>query len=531
MALKRFPIGIQDFERLRNEGKHYVDKTDMIYRLVTTDSYYFLSRPRRFGKSLLLSTLQCYFEGRKELFEGLAIHDLEKEWKRYPVIKISFARNRYDSVEALQTTLNSILEPYETLYCTANRRGNEWGPRLSDLIVAAHDKTGMQPVVLVDEYDAPMLDAMNNPTLLHALRNEMRKLFSPLKDLSGMLRFVFMTGISKFSQLSIFSEVNNLKVITMLKEYSGLCGVTEDELRDTMRPEVQALADANGMTFDEARDALRRMYDGYHFCPNSVGIYNPFSLMNALNDRCLSNYWYGTGTPTFLTHMVRDNGMDPETLDKGFTATLDMFDTPAETASSPIPILYQAGYLTILGTRTGNRYILGFPNDEVRMGFLKNLMPNYAKPTEAENDTWLMQFTDAMDEGNIDKALSLMRSFLSSVPYNADRQGENHYRTLLFFIFKLCTPYFTRVEEASAAGRSDAVVETPKAVYLFEFKLDGNGTVDDALRQIDEKGYLIPYSTALDADGNPKRLYKIGVTFDAERRTVGEWKIVEATEA
>ncbi len=528
MVLKKFPIGVQDFATIRNRGYFYVDKTDLVYNLTHTNQYYFLSRPRRFGKSLLISTLQCYFEGRKELFEGLAMEKLETEWKKYPVLKISFAGNKFNTLNALQVVLSRVLEDFEKCYGITNRCGMEWGPRLADILQAAYAKTGMQPVVLVDEYDAPLLDSMDKPELQQILKEEMRKLFSPLKDQGGILRFVFLTGISKFSQLSIFSELNNLNIITMDNEYAAICGITKEELLTQMQPEIQALADKQGKTYDEACAALQKQYDGYHFSKNSPDIYNPFSLISSLSKGELDNYWFATGTPTILTKLVKKFDMEPEAFSRGFGATQEMFDAPTETATNPIPMLYQSGYLTIKGTKFGNRFILAFPNEEVRLGFLKSLMPYYAEDDVVKNDTFLMRFADTLEDGDLESAMQQIKAFLSSIPYNAEHKDENHYKTLFFLIFKLCTPYVTRVEECSAAGRADAVVETANSIYVFEFKLDSNATAEDALKQIDDKGYLIPYSTTLAADGTPKKLYKIGVSFDAEKRTIGDWIIAES---
>ena len=526
MALKRFPIGVQDFAVIREDDKYYVDKTDLIYKLVKADRYFFLSRPRRFGKSLLVSTLQCYFEGRKDLFTGLAMEKLETEWKKYPVFKLSFAGNKFITEEDLADTLNLKLGEWERQYGLMPSDKSAWGVRFELLIKAAHASTGMPPVVLVDEYDAPLLDSMENPELQLTLKNEMRKLFSPLKDLGGILRFVFLTGISKFSQLSIFSELNNLNVITMDDEYAAICGITKEEVLTQMQPEIQALADKNGLTYDGACEALTRQYDGYHFSKNSPDVFNPFSLINALSKRELANYWFATGTPTILTRLMRKYKVDPTPFDTGFEATQDMFDAPTETAKNPIPMLYQSGYLTIKNF-DGFAYTIGFPNEEVRLGFLKALMPYYAMDDVVDNDMFMLRFTKALRKGKIDDAMTHIRAFMSGIPYNAERKDENHYKTVLFLIFKLCTPYVVRTEECSAAGRSDAVVETADAVYMFEFKLDKNGTADDALKQIDEKGYLIPYSVTMAKDGSPKKLFKIGVSFDAEKCTLGEWKIVE----
>ena len=524
-GLKQFPIGMQDFAQIRRNGYYYVDKTKLVHKMTHTSRFYFLSRPRRFGKSLLVSTLKCYFEGRKDLFEGLAMEKLETEWRQHPVFHVSFSINKYNDMNSLRVTLNNILSEWEKLYGVSNRSGNEWGPRFSDVLKAAHEQTGAEPVVLVDEYDAPLLDTMDDPDLQLKLKQEMRKFFSPLKDLGGILRFVFLTGITKFSQLSIFSELNNLKIMTMNDDYAAICGITKEELLSQMQPEIQALADKQGLSYDEAVDALAQKYDGYHFSKNSPDVYNPFSLINSLSDGELTNYWFATGTPTVLTKLIQKYRMDVELFDKDFPATQNMFDAPAETATDPIPLLYQSGYLTIKETRKGGRYMLGFPNDEVRYGFMNCLLPYYATETVSQNDTFLMAFSDALEDGDLEQALTLMKAFLSSVPYNAERQDENHYKTLFYLIARLCTPFVVRTEEASAAGRSDMVVETEKAVYIFEFKLDG--PADETLEQIDGKGYLIPYLGRKDADGKPKALYKVGVNFDGATRTLGGWKVRE----
>ena len=528
MALKRFPIGVQDFAQVRKNGYFYVDKTDIVYEMTHTSQFYFLSRPRRFGKSLLVSTLQYYFEGRKDLFTGLAIEKLETEWKKYPVIRLDMSIVKYAGKNSLAESLNKILETQEKRFNIKTEPENHiWGVRLARIIETAHEQTGEPVVVLVDEYDAPMLDTFGMESF-EDIRVQVRSLYSPLKALGGMLRFVFLTGISKFSQLSIFSELNNLNVITMDDEYAAICGITKEELLAQMQPEIQALADKNDLSYEGACEALTRQYDGYHFCKNSPDIFNPFSLINALSKRELDNFWFSTGTPTILTRLMRKYKVDPIPFDTGFEASQDMFDAPTETAKSPIPMLYQSGYLTIKSVKSGNRYVLGFPNDEVRLGFLKALMPYYAMDDVVDNDSFLLRFVDALEEKDIEKALVQVRAFMSGIPYNAEHQDENHYKTVLFLIFKLCTPYVVRTEECSAAGRSDAVVETADAVYMFEFKLDKNGSAEDALKQIDDKGYLIPYTASLSKDGTPKKLFKIGVSFDAEKRTIGEWKIVEA---
>ena len=523
-ALKLFPIGIQDFARLRRSGKYYVDKTDIIYKMTHTNDFYFLSRPRRFGKSLLVSTLKCYFEGRRELFSGLAIENLETEWKKHPVLLISFGGTKFTDLETLQIYLDNIFLEFEKEYQIQNTAKNEWGSRFRNILKSAYEKTGADPVVLIDEYDAPLLDSMDDSGLQASLKQEMRKFFSPLKDSGGILRFVFLTGISKFSQLSIFSELNNLNIITMDDDYAAVCGITEEELFSQMQPEIQALADKNHLSYEEACDALKRQYDGYHFTANSPDVYNPFSLINALSKRQLTNYWFATGTPTILTKLIKKYKMDPVDFEKGFFATQEMFDAPTETATSPLPMLYQSGYLTIKGCASGNRYKLAYPDGEVLDGFSKALMPYYATEDVATNDIFLIKFTMALEDGDVETALTLMKAFLSSIPYNAEKQDENHYKTLFYLIARLCTPFVVKTEEASAAGRSNMVIETEDGVFVFDFKRDGSA--DEALKQIDSKGYLIPYTVSRKKDGNPKRLCKIGANFDSTTRTLGEWKVV-----
>ncbi len=521
MAQRRYPIGIQTFSKIREFNAIYVDKTQYIYKLVSEGKVYFLSRPRRFGKSLLISTLDSYFSGDKELFQGLTIEMLETEWIKYPVLHFDMSMAKYHEEQNLHAALNFMLGQYEAQYgLETDKTSRAYGTRLTAIILKASQQTGRKVVVLIDEYDAPLLDTMVDDATFQLMRNTMRDFYSPLKACDAYLQFVFLTGITKFSQLSIFSELNNLNNISMDNAYSGICGITKTEVLSNFKDELAEMSANLHITVDELFERLKQKFDGYHFSKNSEDIYNPFSLLNALQDNALDNYWFTSGTPTHLAEQIYKYKIDPRTFDDGFAATTEMFDVPTETASSPIPILYQAGYLTIKSYRErGNSYILGYPNEEVRQGFTKCLMPYYTKQGVDKNDTFLLNFTDALYDNNIDMALTLMRAFMSSIPYDAEKQNELHYRTIIYLVFRIATPYFVSCEERSAAGRSDVVVETDEAVYVFEFKLDGS--VDEALRQIDDKGYLVPYS----AKG--KKLYKVGVNFDNQLRTIAEWKVVE----
>lgn len=520
-----FPIGMQTFAEIRKKGAIYIDKTELIYKMVSEGKVYFLSRPRRFGKSLLIDTFAEYFSGNKPLFEGLAIDKQETEWVKHPVLRFDFSQKKYISPEMLDEQLNLSLAKYEEIY---GKGDGEISPssRLTGLILRAERQTGQKVVFLVDEYDAPLLDTLVDSKAFEKMRQMLRDFYSPLKANDALIQFIFISGITKFSQLSIFSELNSLNIISMTDEYASICGITEEEMRTQMRPEIEDFAESAGKTFDQTCVALKRKYDGYHFSPKSPDIYNPFSLLKALKEKNLKDYWFETGTPTFLAKQIKKYNIEPEAIDEGFDATESVFNIPTETAVTPIAVLYQSGYLTIKGFRQrGSVYKLAIPNEEVREGLLKCLLPFYAAGNEQKNDTFLLRFTDAIYQGDLENAMVLLRAFFSSIPYDAEHQDENHYKTIFYLIFKLSLPFVTNTEVRSSAGRADAVVETDDAVYVFEFKLDGS--TDEALKQIDEKGYLIPYSASLTENGTPKKLVKIGANFDKEKRTLGEWKIVE----
>ena len=516
MQERYFPIGIQTFEKIREKNAIYVDKTDLIYRLVKGGNYYFLSRPRRFGKSLLISTLKAYFEGRKDLFEGLAIDGLEKDWTPYPVLHFSLSKKRIVKLEDVGILLDNLLRELEGVYgAEPETDKSQYGLRMADLVARANRQTGQNVVLLIDEYDAPLLDTMHDKALFMQVRQQLRDFFSPIKDLDAKLQFVFITGISKFSQLSIFSELNNLTTITMENEYASICGFTKEEIVEQLKPEIHNLAQALGIQESTALARLKKKYDGYHFTKKSPDIYNPLSLLKCLREKELNNYWFATGTPTHVTEMISKYSLKPEELE-GFTVTINMFDVAFEQAETPIPMLYQSGYLTIKSCR-GARYILEFPNEEVRLGFLYGLMPYYSKKTRDENEIFLSDLTLALEEHRVDDAMILLRSFYSSIPYDAEKQDENHFKTIFYLIFRLAAAFEVRTEERSAAGRCDALIETEDTIYLFEFKL--NGTAEEALKQIDDKGYAIPY------EAGDKKVVKIGANFDGDKRTIERWII------
>ena len=397
MAAKKYPLGIQTFSEIAKGNYYYADKTDVVYRLAHYAKFHFLSRPRRFGKSLFVSTLQAYFEGKKELFKGLAIEKLEQEWTEYPVIHLDLSGGKYYSLENLHAILNFILMRQEEVYGLKADKSKAYSARLTAILETAIQRTGKQAVVLIDEYDAPMHDSMSDKTLQDQIRNIMRDFFSPLKKQEGNLRFVLITGISKFSQLSIFSELNNLKNISMKDEYSDICGITKEQLVNDFKEGIEALAEHNGLTIEETIEQLKEHYDGYHFTPNCPDIFNPYSIINALDDKDFNSYWFTSGTPTFLIELLQQNGMDMLQLDN-LWARESRFDVPTDKITDPIPVLYQSGYLTIKEyNRKLRMYRLGFPNEEVRQGFSKSLYRYYAPSMMGELDAVVYKYREKVE--------------------------------------------------------------------------------------------------------------------------------------
>ena len=513
-----YPVGVQTFEEIRSKGYLYVDKTKYIidFRRKMM-KYVFLSRPRRFGKSLFASTLQAYFEGRKELFEGLAIADYEKEWVKRPVLHFDLSGAKHMDAESLKRYLSDVLDEHEAVYGYKSEKIDP-NIRLKDLVKRANGQTGQKVVVIIDEYDAPLLDVVHEKENLQELRRIMQNFYSPLKMLDPYLEFTFLTGITKFSQLSIFSELNNLDNISMYDQYSAICGISMTELTTVMKPDVEGLGKALGMTYDECLEKLRVYYDGYHFSKHSEDIFNPFSLIKALNSQDIDSYWFGSGTPTYIIKLLQKYHVNVTDIEKDST-DVDDFDVSPEQMTSALPLLYQSGYLTIKKYNPMlRRYKLGYPNTEVKIGMLKSLSPNYLSPISVDNSSLVGDLVELLYDGKAEKCMERLRAYLASISNRLSNKNERDFQTVFYLIFNLMGAYI-RVEEDSAIGRADAVVYMPDAVYVFELKFDGSA--EDAINQIDEKGYLIPYS----ADG--KRLVKIGVNYDSDQRTIVDWIVKE----
>ena len=511
-----YPIGIQTFEKIRTRNYMYVDKTEYIYRMVHADSnYFFLSRPRRFGKSLLTSTLEAYFQGRKDLFKGLAMDLLETEWTEYPVLRFDMSLGKHMEKEQLERYLSSQLELMEHKYGILTESPDA-NIRLTNLIRRAYEQTGRQVVVLIDEYDAPLLDVVHEEKNLPVLRNIMRNFYSPLKACDPYLRFVFLTGITKFSQLSIFSELNNIKNISMLPEYAAICGITEEEMATQMDEDLDILAGRMGISREKTVQKLKDNYDGYHFTWPSPDIYNPFSLLNAFADGRLDSYWFGSGTPTYLIEMLNRFGVLPSKIGGNEVVAAD-FDAPTERMESITPLLYQSGYVTIKGyDEMFQIYTLDIPNAEVRIGLMRSLIPYYVtRDTQATNTT-VVNLARALVRGDMDGMLCLLQTFLSTVPYCDRTDYEGHYQQMLYIIFSLLGAYVD-VEVRTPMGRVDMVMRTATTLYIVELKL--NQSAEAAMQQIDLKNYPERFALC----GLP--MVKVSINFDMERHTLKDWMI------
>ncbi|WP_297220459.1 ATP-binding protein [uncultured Prevotella sp.] len=520
MALKLYPIGIQTFERIRKEDKLYIDKTEYIYRMAhTSGTYFFLGRPRRFGKSLLVTTMQSYFEGKKELFKGLAIENLEKEWTEYPVLHFDMSGGKHMDKEQLEEYLDYRLQEEEKKWgITKPVKGAN--NRLIDLINTAYEKSGKQVVVLIDEYDAPMLDVVHEKEQLDMLRNMMRNFYSPLKYSEAKLRFVFLTGITKFSQVSIFSELNNIINISMNDEYAGICGITKEELLTQMSEDIDELAKSQELTREETIAELKENYDGYHFSAKSPDVYNPFSLLNCFSTREFGAYWFSSGTPTYLIKMMRKFKVMPTNISRMY-AKSSAFDAPTENMTAITPLLYQSGYLTIKGyDKFSKLYTLDLPNKEIKVGLFESLLPNYLEGMFAQNgDVAIAQMSVLIRQDNMDGALQLLQTFLGTVPYCNVTNYEGHYQQMLYIIFSLLTGYVVDVEVHTPKGRLDIVMLTHTRLYIIELKLNKNAQA--ALQQINLKNYAQRFALC----GKP--VSKVGINFDSSTGNIEDWVIEE----
>ena len=519
MTRKLYPIGIQTFSEIRTNDNLYIDKTAYIYRMANSDGkYFFLSRPRRFGKSLLVSTLLSYFGGRKELFKGLAIDNLENEWAEYPVLHFDLSGGKHQEEDQLNRYLDFILKDNERRFgveCDAV----DANVRLANLIASVYKKTGKQVVVLIDEYDAPLLDVVHQDERLESLRHLMRNFYSPLKQCEPMLRFVFLTGITKFSQLSIFSELNNITNISMDEAYAGICGITKEELLTQMSDDIDRLAEKLSITREVAIQQLKDNYDGYHFTYPSPDIFNPYSLLNCFSKEKIGAYWFVSGTPTFLIEMMRKFGTTPMDIGESEMADVSDFDAPTETMESIVPLLYQSGYVTIKDyDEDTNLYELGIPNKEIRIGLFKSLLPNYLTRSSQRGKVAIAQMSVLIKNGDIDGALELFRTFLATVPYCENTKYEGHFQQLMYVVFALLTDYRILVEQRTSKGRTDITLETQDSIYIMELKF-GN-TADEALAQINANHYADAFAMS------NKKTIKVGIGFDVkDERNITEWKV------
>ena len=509
---KLYPVGIQNFESLRRDGYFYVDKTAKIFELVRTGRYYFLSRPRRFGKSLLISTLEAYFQGKRELFEGLAIEGLEKEWKDYPVIHLDLNAKKFDTEEDLIRLIDRQLLVYESVYGRVPTDVTI-DDRFVSLIRNAAEKSGERVVILVDEYDKPMLQAIGNDTLQSEYRNTLKAFYGVLKSMDGYIKFALLTGVTKFGKVSVFSDLNNLEDISRNPSYTDICGISGEELLRDFSDDIQELAAANGQTFEQACDQLKTDYDGYHFCPDSPGMYNPFSILNTFKSRRYGSYWFETGTPTYLVELLKKSNYDLEEMSHVETDA-DILDS-IFTDDNPIPVIYQSGYLTIKGyDKEFGIYELGFPNREVEEGFMKFLLPYYSNVSKTSSPFEIKKFVQDVKRGEIDGFMERLQSFLAGCPYELAKDIELHYQNVLFIVFRLAGLY-TNVEYHTSRGRIDLVLQTDSYVYVMEFKLDGSA--EQALQQIEDKQYALPFAK------DSRRVYSIGVNFSSETRNIDKW--------
>ena len=529
----KYPIGIQSFDRIRQEGYVYVDKTALIYDLVCNGTIYFLSRPRRFGKSLLISTLKHYFLGHKELFRGLAIEALEKEWTVYPVFHLSFGSENFTQPYVLDRMLDGFVAQGEKQY--GKSEALTLGQRFCSVLKAAHQTTGHRAVVLIDEYDKPLLDVIdrnlyvtdsegNRLKLEDYNRNILKGFYGVFKDADADLRFVMLTGVTKFSQVSVFSGFNQPKDISMDKRYEALCGITQEELEEVFAEPIRQMAKEFKVDIEEMRKMLKQQYDGYHFSPAMQDIYNPFSLLNAFDMKMLRDYWFATGTPTYLIRLLGHNNEQINELTGKYYDASEFIDYKAD-VERPLPMIYQSGYLTIKDyDETTYSFLLDFPNNEVRKGFLSLIASNYLKSSEDTPESWVRDSFRQLNRGEVEPFCESLTAFLASIPYDSHealkdiKATEKHFQYTFYLLLRLIGVYCQaiKVEDRQSYGRVDCTLEMKEYVYILEFKMDGSA--DEALQQIEAKGYAKPYATDL------RQVIRIGMNFSSETRTIAEWK-------
>lgn len=516
-----YPIGIQNFEKIRKDGYLYIDKTALIYQLAKTGSYYFLSRPRRFGKSLLLSTLEAYFQGKRELFEGLAMERLEKDWEVYPILHLDLNARHYKDTAALTSILNEFLEKWEALYGT-EKQDRALEERFSYVIEQAYRQTGHRVVILIDEYDKPLLQNLHDEKTQTQLRNMLKPFYGVLKTMDRAIRFALLTGVTKFGKVSVFSDLNNLMDISMDNRYVEICGITEKEIHAYLEEELKELAETQELDYEETSQKLKERYDGYHFTAKSAGIYNPFSLLNTFAKMEFGDYWFETGTPSYLVELLKHTHYDLYEMANTETDA-DVLNSIDAASKNPVPVIYQSGYLTIKDYDPEfGIYRLGFPNREVEEGFVKYLLPFYTSVSAPKTPFEIGQLVREIRSGDYDAFFRRLQSFFADTPYEViagqkpEHDTELHYRNVLFIVFKLVGLY-TQVEYHTSQGRIDLVLKTDRYIYVMEFKL--NGTAEEALRQIEERQYALPFAS------DPRQVFKIGVNFSSVTRNIERWLV------
>lgn len=509
-----YPIGIQNFEKIRKDNYVYVDKTALIYQMVSSGSYYFLSRPRRFGKSLLISTLEAYFQGKRELFEGLALETLEHDWVKRPVFHLDLNIGKYDTPDSLDKILEKNISEWEAIYGVGIAEST-LALRFAGILQRAYQKTGERVAILIDEYDKPLLQAIGNHELQHQFRSTLKPFYGVLKTMDGCIKFAILTGVTKFGKVSVFSDLNNLEDISMNESYVSLCGITEKEIHKNFEEELQQLATVQGMTYEETCIELKRCYDGYHFVENTEGIYNPFSLLHTFKNKKFGNYWFETGTPTYLVELLQRNHYNLERMAHEETSSDVLNSIYGD--EDPIPVIFQSGYLTIKDyDKEFGIYRLGFPNREVEEGFIKFLIPFYTRFSKVEAPFEIQRFVQEVRAGQPEAFLKRLQAFFAGTPYELVSDLELHYQNVLFIVFKL-VGFYTQAEYHTSEGRIDLVVKTADYIYVMEFKLER--TAEEAIHQIEDRHYARPF------EADSRKVFKIGINFCNKTRNIEKWII------